>query len=87
MAKERKKRGTIDVLPEHEAQLIKIGKRVQKLREENTDDSSEVFAIKNGINRVSQYRLEKGENFQMNTLLKVISGLGVSVQEFFKGIK
>ena len=41
----------------------------------------------NWINRISQYRLETGENFLMNNLLKVVDGLGISLEEFFKGVK
>ena len=73
--------------PEHREMLVEIGKRITALRKQNTGESYEVFAIKNGINRISQYRIEKGRNFQMDTLLKIIDGLGVSVNEFFKGIK
>ena len=84
MTTKKKTREPVEIKPEHKEQLIKIGERVRELREDLTDDSYEVFAIKNGINRISQYRLEKGENFQMNTLLKVISGLGISTSKFFE---
>ena len=47
----------------------------------------EVFAIKNGINRISQYRIEKGENFMMNNFIKVVDGLGITFEEFFKRLK
>ena len=87
MAIERRKKELMVIPPEHRAQLAKIGKRVRELREKTIGESYEVFAAKNGINRISQYRLEKGRNFQMSTLLKVISGLSVTVEGFFKGIK
>ena len=73
--------------PEHREMLTKIGSRISYLRKKNTGESYEVFAIKNGINRISQYRIEKGRNFQMDTFLKIIDGLGVSLNHFFKGIK
>jgi hypothetical protein len=52
--------------------------------------SYEVFAIHAGINRMSYYRFEKaaesGDNFTVELLLTVISGLGSTPAEFFKDI-
>ena len=79
-------RGQIIISPIHQEQLKNIGDHVKKLREAK-GVSYEVFAIKNEINRISQYRLERGKNFQMSTLLKVINGLELTMEEFFSGLK
>ena len=84
MAKKQEKLSVIP--PEHRETLAAIGKRIKELRIEKTGESYEVFAIKNGINRISQYRIENGRNFQMDTFLKILDGLGVSLNQFFKGI-
>ena len=78
-----KKKGKIEISQQQQDQLKRIGNKVRELREK-TGQSYEVFAIKNDINRISQYRIEKGENFQMNTLLKIIQGLEMTPEEFFK---
>ncbi|WKV12197.1 helix-turn-helix domain-containing protein [Marivirga harenae] len=82
----KKTRSKVEIPDFAKHQLVSIGVRVKQLREEKTGDSYEVFAVKNGINRISQYRMEAGSNFQMVNLLKVCKGLGVSLEDFFKGL-
>ncbi|MFC2126479.1 XRE family transcriptional regulator [Bacteroidota bacterium] len=87
MADKKKTRSKVEISDAHKEQLIKIGAHVKKLRIVITGDSYEVFAKKNRINKISMWRLETGNNFLMNSLLKVVNGLGISLEEFFKGVK
>jgi DNA-binding XRE family transcriptional regulator len=53
--------------------------------------SYELFALHAGINRNSYYRFEKsatsGDNYTVALLLKVITGLDSTFEEFFKDIQ
>lgn len=83
--KRDKKQITISETDQRTMKLI--GDRVKELRREKSSNH-ETFAYENDINRISLYRLENGKgNFTINTLLKVLRGLDVSPEEFFKGIK
>ena len=55
------------------------------LRKE-VEPNYEVFAFKNGINRMSYFNVEKGNNIQLSTLLKILDGLDITLEEFFKGL-
>jgi len=84
---EKRDKKKIEITPEDQKTLEAIGAKVKKLRQQ-VESNYEVFAFKNDINRVSQYRLENGKgNFTMNTLLKVLRGLNTTPEEFFKDIK
>ena len=71
---------------EHRERIKKIGEKIRKLRKE-VEPNYETFAFKNGINRMSYFNVEKGNNIQLSTLLKILDGLDISLEEFFKGIK
>ena len=77
MADKKKTRSKVEISDAHEEYLESIGAHVKKKRIEITGDSYEVFARKNGINKISMWRLETGKNFLMNNLLKVVDGLGI----------
>jgi hypothetical protein len=49
--------------------------------------SYENFAWDNNLNRVQYWRLEKGENFTMKTLLKILEIHKLSLKEFFNDLK
>ena len=67
--------------------LIKIGEKVRKLRKSNPEfDNYERFAFMNNINKVTLQRIERGENYNMESLLKVLNALGISLSEFFEDI-
>lgn len=86
MPKKKKTRSDITISTGHKDQLIKMGAHIKHLREQVTGESYEVFAKNNGINRISQYRMEKGENFMMVNLLKILDGLEITMKDFFKDI-
>ena len=67
--------------------LVAIGEKVRKLRKKNPDyDNYEVFAFTHKINKVTLARIERGENYNMESLFKVLNALGVSLSEFFSDI-
>jgi transcriptional regulator with XRE-family HTH domain len=67
--------------------LIKVGEKIRKLRKQNPDfDNYERFAFIHNINKVTLARIERGENYNMDSLLKVLNALGIGLSEFFKDI-
>ena len=67
---------------EFEDQLKKIGDRIKELRLAK-GDAFEKFAYKNDISRSQLTRFEKGNDMQITSLLKVLKGLEVSLEDFF----
>ncbi len=67
--------------------LVQIGEKIRKLRRQNPQFVNyEVFAFTHKINKVTLQRMEKGENFTMQNLLKVLTALNIGVSEFFQDI-
>lgn len=73
---------------EHQVILNAIGEKVQTLRKA-TGLSIERYCAKNDLARISYTNLQSGKNFQMSTLLKVLSSHPEvkSLSQFFNGIK
>ncbi|WP_136467743.1 helix-turn-helix domain-containing protein [Flagellimonas onchidii] len=63
-----------------------IANRVKELRIQSGYTSYETFAIENGLPRKNYWRIEKGENFTINTLIRILKIHNLSLEEFFKGI-
>ena len=82
MAKDRK----TELPPDHIDRLKAIGEKITALRKE-TGLSYEQFAINNNIHRITYYNLEKGNNFNMSTLLKVLDAHQISLAEFFDDLQ
>ena len=78
-------RNTRYISDEHTERIKKIGEKIRELRKD-VEPSYETFAYKNGLNRMSYYNCEKGNNFQLSTLLKILDGLDITLEEFFKGL-
>ena len=72
---------------EPDKRILKIGEKLKKLRIEKGYTSYENFAWDNDIGRIQYWRLEKGTNFTIKSLLKVIDVHKISLEEFFKGIQ
>jgi transcriptional regulator with XRE-family HTH domain len=60
-----------------------ISKRLKELRKEKGFKNYEHFAYELGMSRSAYWRIEKGSNFEMKTLLRICKLLGISIQEFF----
>lgn len=70
--------------PEQEKEYLdKLGARIKHLRKAKGYTNYEYFAYDLGISRAQYGKYEASANMKFNTLLKIIHGLGISVEEFF----
>ena len=79
------------VMSTEEVEIIKaIAEKAKSLRE-SLNLGSEEFALKAGINRNTYFRFEKSatksDNYTIAILLRVIRGLDMTVEDFFKGLR
>jgi hypothetical protein len=63
-----------------------IAFRIKELRKKSGFSSYEDFAWEHNFKRAQYWRLEKGANFTIVTLLKVLDAHKISLEEFFKGL-
>ncbi len=66
--------------------ILQIAKRIKELRIEKGYSSHEFFAWENDIPRVQYWRMEKGTNFTIRTLLRVLDAHNITLEEFFMGM-
>lgn len=66
--------------------LEKIGKKLKELRLEKGYVSAEFFAWEHKIPRVQYWRMEKGTNFTMSSLLKILDAHNMTLDEFFRDL-
>lgn len=66
--------------------IKKIAEKLKRLRIQKGYTSYENFALDNGLPRVQYWRLEKGANFTISSLLKVLDVHKMTLDEFFKEI-
>jgi transcriptional regulator with XRE-family HTH domain len=66
---------------------LAIAQKIKLLRLEKGYTSYEQFAWDNEINRVQYWRIEKGSNITIASLLKVLDIHKVSLKEFFSDIE
>lgn len=71
---------------EIDEQLQKIATRIKELRKAKGFTSYETFAFEHDINRVQYWRIEKGQNITLKTLLKVLDIHKVTLSDFFKSL-
>jgi hypothetical protein len=64
--------------------LIQYGEKLRQIRISKGYSSYEFFAWENKISRIQYYKMEKGSNFTMKSLLRVLDALEITPQEFFK---
>jgi len=63
--------------------IQKIADKLKELRIERGYSSHENFAWDNNLNRVQYWRIEKGTNITMKTLLSVLDIHKITLGEFF----
>jgi transcriptional regulator with XRE-family HTH domain len=78
-----KKTPDISAVPE----LERISERLKELRKAKGYKNYEHIAYDLGMSRSAYWRLENGANFELKTLIKICKLLGVTLEEFFRGIK
>lgn len=66
---------------------IAIGRRIKELRVEKGYTSHEFFAWENKISSAQYYRMEKGSNMTIKSLLRILDIHGMTLLEFFAGVK
>ena len=69
-----------------DSRLTSIGQKIKKLRLEMGYSSAEIFAYEHGLNRVSYWRMEKGNNITLSSLMKIIDIHKISLRDFFADI-
>ena len=72
------------VQKELDPRILEIGNRLETIRKEAGYTSYENFAIDKGIPRMLYWRLEKGTNFTITSLLRVLDANKMTLEEFFK---
>ena len=77
----------MEIPPKHEKRIQKIGERVRELRVKKGYTSYETFAFDHEIPRVQYGRIEKGVNFRIATLMRILDIHKITLEEFFKGLK
>lgn len=70
-----------------EQQIQKIATRLKELRIEKGYGSYEFFVWEHKIPRVQYWRMEKGNNFTIKSLLRVLNAHEMTLQEFFNSIE
>ena len=65
--------------------LKKIGERLRYFRKKAGYTNSEYFAYENNISRPQYGKYEAGANIQLNTLIKILKAMNVTLEEFFNG--
>lgn len=65
--------------------LKKIGERLRYFRKKAGYTNSEYFAYENNISRPQYGKYEAGANIQLNTLIKILKAMNVTLEEFFTG--
>lgn len=69
-----------------EIKTSQIAEKIKSLRIKKGFTSHETFANEYEFNRVQYWRIEKGQNMTLKTLLKILAIHDLSLEEFFKGL-
>jgi transcriptional regulator with XRE-family HTH domain len=85
MAKKTVKKTAEKPITAETKQLKQIGERLKHYRKKAGYTNYEYFAYENNISRPQYGKYEAGANIQLNTLIKILKALNVSLEEFFKG--
>ena len=72
---------------EEDLRILKIADKIKELRLQKGYSSHENFAWDNNLSRVQYWRIEKGNNITMKTLLTILDIHKLSLSEFFKDME
>ncbi len=64
-------------------QLHNLGERLRSLRKQKGYKNYEKFAYEHDIPRAQYGRYENGEDLRFSSLVKVVSAMGMTMEEFF----
>jgi DNA-binding XRE family transcriptional regulator len=65
--------------------LEQIGAKVRMLRKEMSPNYED-FAAKSNINKVTLNKIERGESVSIRLFLLTLQKMGISLEDFFKGL-
>jgi transcriptional regulator with XRE-family HTH domain len=85
MAKKIAKKPAAKREAEEKKRLKEVGQRLKHYRKKAGFSNYEYFAYEHGFSRPQYGKYEAGANIQLNTLMKILKALNVSLEEFFKG--
>lgn len=71
---------------DHHKTIVKIAAKIKRLRIQRGYTSYETFAYDNELPRVQYWRMEKGTNFTIKNLLKILDIHQISIEEFFSDL-
>jgi transcriptional regulator with XRE-family HTH domain len=63
--------------------ILKVANRLKKLRISKGYTSYENFALDHDLPRMQYWRMERGANFRIESLLKILEIYNLSLEEFF----
>jgi transcriptional regulator with XRE-family HTH domain len=63
--------------------ILKIANRLKKLRISKGYTSYENFALDHDLPRMQYWRMERGANFRIESLLKILEIYNLTLEEFF----
>jgi hypothetical protein len=69
---------------EIDPRIMEIAHKLKRLRIQKGYSSHESFAWDNDLNRVQYWRIEKGANITIKTLLSILDIHKISLKEFFE---
>lgn len=69
-----------------EKTIAKIASKIKRLRIQRGYTSYETFAYDNELPRVQYWRMEKGTNFTIKNLLKILYIHQISIEDFFSDL-
>ena len=72
---------------ELDSRIIKMAEKLKELRIAKGYSSHEAFAWDNDVNRVQYWRIEKGANITIKTLLTLLDIHKISLADFFNDIE
>jgi hypothetical protein len=77
------KRKVPELDPEIKQKMKEIGLRVTKCRQQ-VGSNYKKFATDHGINNMTLWRIEKGEDYKMSSLLQVLNAIDISIEDLMK---
>lgn len=80
------KREVIEIPMEVSDKLKQIGVHLSQKRQA-VGSNYKKFAESHSINSMTLWRIEQGKDYRMSSFLEVLKAIGISPEEFFKGIK
>lgn len=64
-----------------------VGEKLRKMRVEKGYSGYDFFAWEHGLSPRQYLNMEQGKNFTMSSLMRVLDIHGISMEDFFVGLK